>query len=322
MDIKVENIEQKNEKIENLSEGKTSKNKIVSFSLCPELNFTIISKRKNINIPFSIYRTSFDYIREDASKAQNLKAMNIHLSNHFRYNNTTHREITNFRSGKNRSVDRVSINLSENNDKANNYKTENLKEKVIDVSKEINERWKSKQKISKNNFSFINKVKNKDKNKESSTINKKIYIKELLNSIKIKTNSNNNNSNKKNNNNSKEYYILIKHDKNNKNENVLYEIVSPSSNEDFEISINNFIYKKDNKESQNNNFETISTIDNSTLANGRKKSKFSNKQVPIFKKSLKESSQTENEEFIPFFILTEKEIKNLYEVIDKKRIKK
>ena len=342
MDIKVENIEQKNENKENLSEGKTSKNKILSFTLCTELNLTIISKRKNINIPFSIYRTSFDYIREDASKAittrrknygisnssmfiganQNLKAMNIHLSNHFRYNNTTHREITNFRSGKNRSADRVSINLWENNDKENNYKTENIKEKVIDVIKEINERWKSKQKISKNNFSFINKAKKKDKDKESTTINKKIYIQELLNDMNIKTISNNdNNSNKKNNDNNKEYYILIKHDKNNKNENVLYEIVSPSSNEDFEISINNFIYKKDNKESQNNNFETISTIDNSTLANGRKKSKFSNKQVPLFKKSLKESSQTENEEFIPFFILTEKEIKNLYEVIDKSQKK-
>lgn len=349
MDVKVENsnpTEQSIEKIENLSERKTSKNKIPSFSHCSELSFTIISKRKNFNIPFSIYRTSFDYIREDTSKAittrrknygisnssmfiganQNLKAMNIHLSNHFRYNNTTHREITNFRSGKNRSADRVSINLWENNDKENNYKTENIKEKVIDVIKEINERWKSKQKISKNNFSFINKVKNKDKDKvkdkdkESTTINKKIYIQELLNDMNIKTISNNdNNSNKKNNDNNKEYYILIKHDKNNKNENVIYEIVSPSSTKDFEISINNFIYKKDNKENKNNNIETISTIDNSNLTNGKKKSKFSNKQIPKIKKSSKESSQKENEEFIPFFILTEKELKNLYQIIEKSK---
>ena len=64
---------------------------------------------KYFNIPYSIYRISFDYIREDTSKTitpirknyginnssmfigahQSLKAMNIHLSNHFRYNNTT-----------------------------------------------------------------------------------------------------------------------------------------------------------------------------------------------------------------------------------------
>ena len=140
--------------------------------------------------------------------------------------------------------------------------------------------------------------------------------------MNIKINSNNdNNSNKKNNENNKEYYILIKHDKNNKNENVIYEIVSPSSTKDFEISINNFMFKKDHKENKNNNIETISTIDNSTLTNGRKKSKFSNKQIPKIKKSSKESSQKENEEFIPFFILTEKEIKNLYEVIDKSQKK-
>lgn len=335
MDNNIENnnpIKQKSEKIENLSEEKTGKTKICSFSRCPELNFEIISNRKIVNFPLSIYRTSFDFIREDASKAittrrknygisnssmfigahQNLKAMNIHLSNHFRYNNTTHREITNFRNGKNRSADRVSINLSEN---STNYKTENIKDKITEVLKEINDRWKSKQKISKNNFSFVNKDMKKDKDKESSTINKKIYIQELLNNINAKTNSNNEKNLNKNNNNKE--YILIKYDKNNKNENVIYEIVSPSSNEDFEISINNFIYKKGNKES--NNSETISTIDNSTLANGKKKSKFGNRQAPQIIKTSKDSSQKENEEFIPFFILTEKEIKNLYETIEKSK---
>ena len=351
MDSNIDNnkpIEQKNEKIENLSEGKARQKKVISFSHCPEFNFALISNRKNYNFPLSIYRTSFDYIREDASKAittrrknygisnssifigsrQNLKAMNIHLSNHFRYNNTAHREITNFRNGKNKSVDRVSVNLTDIDEQTTNIKTESIKEKVTDVLKEISDRWKIKQKISKNNFSFIcipknkdkDKEKDKDKDKESVTINKKIYIQELLNNINIKTNSNNdNNSNKNSNDNNKQYYILIKHNKNNKNENVIYEIVSPSSTEDFEKSINNFIYKKDNKENQNNNIETISTIDNSTLCNGKKKSKFSHQQMLKNKSSSKDNSQKENEKFIPFFILTEKEIKNFYETIEKSK---
>lgn len=207
---------------------------------------------------------------------QNLKAQNIRLINHSRYNNTVHREISNFKNGKGKSVDKANNSLSENDSLKNNNNIQNKKDEPIDVLKEISLRWKNNQKICKNNFSFISKVKNKD-DKDYSIINKNIYIKELLNSIIINKEIINNkyNPDKDKNNNNKDYYILIKHNKNNNIENIMHEIISPHSNEELEKSINDFIYKKDNKENQNNNVETISTSDNSTLNNGKKKSKFS-----------------------------------------------
>ena len=251
---------------------------------------------------------------------QNLKAQNIRLINHSNYNNTVHREISNFKNGKGKSVDKVNISLSENDAlKNNNYNTQNKKDESMNVLKEIDLRWKSNQKIYKNNFSFINKVNKKDNkdNKDLSIINKKIYIKELLNSIKGVTN-NIENSDKSNNNNNREYYILIKHNKDNTIENIMHEIISPNSNEELEKSINNFIYKKDNKENQNNNAETLSNSDNSTFNNGRKKSKFSHYEHKKSNSSNSNNTEDIKEEFIPIFILTKKELINLYEIIEGK----
>ena len=189
----------------------------------------------------------------------------------------------------------------------------------MNVLKEIDLRWKSNQKIYKNNFSFINKVNKKDNkdNKDLSIINKKIYIKELLNSIKGVTN-NIENSDKSNNNNNREYYILIKHNKDNTIENIMHEIISPNSNEELEKSINNFIYKKDNKENQNNNAETLFNSDNSTFNNGRKKSCFSHYEHKKSNSSNSNNSEAIKEEFIPIFILTKTELINLYEIIEGK----
>ena len=251
---------------------------------------------------------------------QNLKAQNIRLINHSKYNNTVHREISNFKNGKGKSVDKANISLSENDAlKNNNYNTQNKKDESMNVLKEIDLRWKSNQKINKNNFSFISKANKKDNkdNKDLSIINKKIYIKELLNSIKGVTN-NIENSDKSNNNNNREYYILIKHNKDNTIENIMHEIISPNSNEELEKSINNFIYKKDNKENQNNNAETLSNSDNSTFNNGRKKSKFSHYEHKKSNSSNSNNTEDIKEEFIPIFILTKKELINLYEIIEGK----
>ena len=240
---------------------------------------------------------------------QNLKAMNIRLSNHFKYNNTVHREISNFKNGKGKSVDKVNINLSENDELKNSKNNvQNKKEESINVLKEIALRWKSNQKICKNNFSFNSKVNNKE-DKDSSIINKTIYIKELLNSIII---------NKEEINNNKEYYILIKHNKNNANESIMHEIISTNSSEELEKSINNFIYKKDDKENQNNNIETISTSNNSTLNNGKKKSKFSHYEHKKSNSSNSNNTEVKKEEFIPIFMLTKRELINLYEIIEGK----
>ena len=317
-----------------------------TYSHCFETNFAILSNRKSFVLPFSIYRSSFDYIKENPLTAkttrrnhlgmsnssifigakQNLKAMNIHLSNNFRYNNIAHREITNFKNGKNNSVDRVNGKLSENDAQKNNN-TDNKKVEPVDILKEINLRWKNNQNIFKNNFSFINKINKKEpipspSPSPSSTINKKIYIQELLNNIKINTNTNNiNNENGSNgsNNNEKEYYILIKHNKNNKNENIIHEVISPNSNEDFENSINNFLKKKENKENISNNSESSTVNDNSTLTNGRKKSKFSHQESYHMKKSSSQDiNNDQKDEFIPFFIITKKELINLYDIIENK----
>ena len=334
-----ENIENNNAiQKENINEN--------TYSHCFETNFAILSNRKSFVLPFSIYRSSFDYIKENPLTAkttrrnhlgmsnssifigakQNLKAMNIHLSNNFRYNNIAHREITNFKNGKNNSVDRVNGKLSENDAQKNNN-TDNKKVEPVDILKEINLRWKNNQKVFKNNFSFINKINKKEpipspSPSPSSTINKKIYIQELLNNIKINTNTNNiNNENGSNgsNNNEKEYYILIKHNKNNKNENIIHEVISPNSNEDFENSINNFLKKKENKENISNNSESSTVNDNSTLTNGRKKSKFSHQESYHMKKSSSQDiNNDQKDEFIPFFIITKKELINLYDIIENK----
>ena len=331
------------EKVEDNNANK--KEGINPYSHCLETNFAILSNRKSFVVPFSIYRSSFDYIKENPLTAkttrrnhlgmsnssifigarQNLKAMNIHLSNHFRYNNTAHREISDFRNGKNNSVDRANAKLSENDNQKNN--TDNKKAEPIDVLKEISLKWKNNQKVIKNNFSFISKISKKEpapspspSPSPSPTINKKIYIQELLNNIKLNTN-NINNANGSNglNNNEKEYYILIKHDKNNKNENIVHEVISPNSNEDFENLINNFLNKKDNKENMSNNSEASTVVDNSTLINGKKKSKFSHQEGTHFKKENSQSINNEQkDEFIPFFIITKKELINLYEIIENK----
>ena len=312
------------------------------YSHCFETNFAILSNRKSFILPFSIYRSSFDYIKENPLTAkttrrkylgvsnssifigarQNLKAMNIHLSNHFRYNNTAHREISNFRNGKNNSVDRVNGKLSENEPQKNNN-TDNKKVEPIDVLKEISLKWKNNQKVFKNNFSFISKINKKEpipppSPSPSPIINKKIYIKELLNNIKINTNNiNNENGSNGLNNNEKDYYILIRHDKNNKNENIIHEVISPKSNEDFENLINNFL--KENKENINNNSEALTVHDNSTLFNGRKKSKFSHQISSHIKKNNSQDINNEQKDaFIPFFIITKKELINLYDIIENK----
>jgi hypothetical protein len=318
------------------------------YSHCFETNFAILSNRKSFVLPFSIYRSSFDYIKENPLTAkttrrnhlgvsnssifigarQNLKAMNIHLSNHFRYNNIAHREISNFRNGKNNSVDRVNDKITQNDDQKNNN-IDNKKVEPIDVLKEISLKWKNNQKIFKNNFSFISKIKNKEpipppppspSPSPSPIINKKIYIQEILNNIKINTNNiNNENGSNGLNNNEKDYYILIRHDKNNKNENIIHEVISPKSNEDFENLINNFLNKKENKENINNNSEASTVNDNSTLFNGRKKSKFSHQISSHIKKNNSQDINNEQKDaFIPFFIITKKELINLYDIIENK----
>ena len=296
--------------------NKNNNVKKILYSHCAESNFTILSNNKNINQPTSKTSLSKNFSISNSNifigARQNLKAMNIRISNYSKYNNTVHKEISNFKNGKGKSVEKTKISLSENDAlRSNNLDSQNKKDETVNVLKEIALRWKNNQQICKSNLSFISKINNKD-DKDYSIINKEIYIKELLNSIIINKEVINNI------NNNKEYYILIKHNKSNANEHMMHEIINPNSKEELEKSINNFIYKKNNKENQNNNIETAASCDNSTFINGKKKSKFSHSEHKKSTFSNANNTEVKKEEFIPIFILTKTELINLYEIIEGK----
>ena len=333
---KITSNEEKDEELQkSINKENLNNSKIYSFSL--QTNFSIISNIKNFKIPFSIQKSSLNYIsiKSDENKEknkksfvqinntsifiggrQNLKGMRIHLSNNCKYNNTVHKEITNF---KNKSVDKTNVRLTENKNKPIEKVNIDLLEKEekndIDFLKFMNLRWKNHQQVFKNRISFISNT-----NQESININKKNYIQGLLNKFKINTTKNSNNNN--NNNNNQEKIILIKQDKYNINNNYIYEIISPSTKEELELSINTFINKSnDNKENQdNNNSETLSYKENNINNNGKKKSKFINQQEIQIKKTKEKDNNNkklQKDDFVPIFILNNKDIIELYEIIEK-----
>ena len=345
MNDKNENIsnsyEQKNEDLQqskNKEITKSELNKSKLFLSCIQSNFTLISNNKIFNSPLYIEKSSLDYIpkniitiKDKKSKRnniipinntsifiggrQNLKGMRIHLSSNYKYNNTVHREITDFRNNKNKSVDKANVRLAENKpiEKVSIDLIEKDNQNQNDITnalKMILIRWKNFQKVSNNNLSYINK-------QESFFLNKKNYIEGLKSKINI-----NSNKNKNTNNNNLEKYILIKQDKYNKDNSFISEIICPSSNEELETSISSFIYKiSDNKENQNNisnSNDNISTQD-TYLHNGKKRSKFSNKKLIQFKNIKSEKPNANDkmlkDDFSPIFIFTKKDIQELYEMI-------
>ena len=345
MNDKNENIsnsyEQKNEDLQQSKNKEITKSEINNSKLflsCIQSNFTLISNNKIFNSPLYIEKSSLDYIpkniitiKDKKSKRnniipinntsifiggrQNLKGMRIHLSSNYKYNNTVHREITDFRNNKNKSVDKANVRLAENKpiEKVSIDLIEKDNQNQNDITnalKMILIRWKNFQKVSNNNLSYINK-------QESFFLNKKNYIEGLKSKINI-----NSNKNKNTNNNNLEKYILIKQDKYNKDNSFISEIICPSSNEELETSISSFIYKiSDNKENQNNisnSNDNISTQD-TYLHNGKKRSKFSNKKLIQFK-NIKSEKPNANDKmlkdnFSPIFIFTKKDIQELYEMI-------
>ena len=345
MNDKNENIsnsyEQKNEDLQQSKNKEITKSELNNSKLflsCIQSNFTLISNNKIFNSPLYIEKSSLDYIpkniitiKDKKSKRnniipinntsifiggrQNLKGMRIHLSSNYKYNNTVHREITDFRNNKNKSVDKANVRLAENKpiEKVSIDLIEKDNQNQNDITnalKMILIRWKNFQKVSNNNLSYINK-------QESFFLNKKNYIEGLKSKINI-----NSNKNKNTNNNNLEKYILIKQDKYNKDNSFISEIICPSSNEELETSISSFIYKiSDNKENQNNisnSNDNISTQD-TYLHNGKKRSKFSNKKLIQFKNIKSEKPNANDkmlkDDFSPIFIFTKKDIQELYEMI-------
>ena len=242
---------------------------------------------------------------------QNLKGMRIHLSKP-NYNNIVHKEITDFKISKNKSIENVKINLEENKTDIINNNTNNTS--VSDLLKSMNKRWKEYEKEFKMRLTYIS-------NKETIILNKKQYIDELIKKINITNTSVKNNT--------KESYILIKQDKNNKSNKFIYEVISPLSNKELETSVNQFILKKndnlDNSSEFNMEIYNKKTSQNYVYVNNgnndKKKSKFNHNEIPNKKNSDEFSSnneKTEKEYFNPVFIFNQKQLKYFLEILDEK----
>lgn len=242
---------------------------------------------------------------------QNLKGMRIHLSKP-NYNNIVHKEITDFKISKNKSIENVKINLEENKTDIINNNTNNTS--VSDLLKSMNKRWKEYEKEFKMRLTYIS-------NKETIILNKKQYIDELIKKINITNTSVKNNT--------KESYILIKQDKNNKSNKFIYEVISPLSNKELETSVNQFILKKndnlDNSSEFNMEIYNKRTSQNYVYVNNgnndKKKSKFNHNEIPNKKNSDEFSSnneKTEKEYFNPVFIFNQKQLKYFLEILDEK----
>ena len=242
---------------------------------------------------------------------QNLKGMRIHLSKP-NYNNIVHKEITDFKISKNKSIENVKINLEENKTDIINNNTNNTS--VSDLLKSMNKRWKEYEKEFKMRLTYIS-------NKETIILNKKQYIDELIKKINITNTSVKNNT--------KESYILIKQDKNNKSNKFIYEVISPLSNKELETSVNQFILKKndnlDNSSEFNMEIYDERTSQNYVYVNNgnndKKKSKFNHNEIPNKKNSDEFSSnneKTEKEYFNPVFIFNQKQLKYFLEILDEK----
>ena len=213
-------------------------------SICREINFEIKTEKKvNKSKNISTHNTSI-FI----GGRQNLKSKRIHLSTNTRYNNTAHREITNFRNKKNKSVDRVNIQIekSENSE---------LKEQ-IDIIKMMNIRWQNCLKISNDNLNFIQKEQKIEEIKEKPIFDTNKYIKDLMDKINL-----NYNFEEIENSVNQEYFVLLKFDKYNQSNVFVHEIIAPKSKEDFEKAVNKFIKRKSTQINKDNNTDSSSSID-------------------------------------------------------------
>ena len=272
-------------------------------SICHESNFEIKIERKAKNKNISMYNTSI-FI----GGRQNLKSKRIHLSTNTRYNNTAHREITNFRNKKNKSVDRVNIELEKS---ANSEMNEQ-----IDIIKMMNVRWQNNLNISKSDLNIIQKQEKKEVKEEKENEKKEEkekanlfdmdkYIKDLKERINL-------NYNLEVNDNNPEYFVLLKMDKFEQNNIFIHEIIAPKSKEDFEKSVDKFIKRKSTQINKDNN----TTDSTSSMDTNKKKSKFSKKEN---KENINNNLKDAGEEFSPIFILNQKDLRDLYYIVEPKK---
>ena len=281
-------------------------------SICNESNFEIKSsynktffsssemKAKNKNI--SMYNTSI-FI----GGRQNLKSKRIHLASSAQFNNHIHREIQNFRNKKPKSVDKINIYLN---------KSENGEQKIeqIDIINMMNIRWQNNLQETRSDLSYIKIQEKKEPEKKLNLIDINKYIQELIDKININydfTEINNTTNNQ-------EYFILLKSDNYNQKNNIIHEIVSPKSIEDLEKSVQNFMKRPCSKINKDNNTDSSSSIE----LNKKKKilnQKENTDNINIIndnKENINNNVLPNENEFCPVFILSQKDIRNLYEIIE------
>ena len=282
-------------------------------SICTESNFVIKasynkailnSEKKPKNKNISMYNTSI-FI----GGHQNLKSKRIHLASNIQYNNHVIREIENFRNKKPKSVDKINIYLN---------KSENGEQKIeqIDIIKMMNIRWQNNLQETRNNLSYVNKQEKKEEKKlKLIDINK--YIQDLIDKININYDFNEINNN--NNINNQQYFVLLKSDSYNQKNNIIHEIIAPKNIEDLEKSVQKFMERPCSKINKDNNTNSSSSIDlnkkkrilNKSDNNNSNLNKISNN-----KENINNNRLINEMEYSPVFILNQKDIMNLYEIIE------
>ena len=257
-------------------------------------------KAKNKNI--SMYNTSI-FI----GGRQNLKSKRIHLASSAQFNNHIHREIQNFRNKKPKSVDKINIYLN---------KSENGEQKIeqIDIINMMNIRWQNNLQETRSDLSYIKIQEKKEPEKKLNLIDINKYIQELIDKININYDFNEINNKTDN----QEYFVLLKSDNYNQKNNIIHEIVSPKSIEDLEKSVQNFMKRPCSKINKDNNTDSSSSIE----LNKKKKilnQKENTDNINIIndnKENINDNVLPNENEFCPVFILSQKDIRNLYEIIE------
>ena len=284
-----------------------------SYSICNENDINLSYHIKSFNLPLSIVNTFFNYLTSIPKKEnndtnntisfrknyvitrsnifigarQNLKGMNLHLIENKKYNNVTHKEITDLKNNNKRGVEKVEINLSQSKN-AN----------ILSPTEEINN--------------------------ETIAINKKKYINELVNKINITSNTNKNNTQQyyilikqdRKSKNNKFIHEVISPETNKDLETSVYKFLNDNQeNVEYNMdtlnkrtSQNNIIVNSGKKKSKFNNKSNEISMKNSEEINNDN----SNSNNDIQPK----------EEFCPVFIFTQEQIENLLKNVEKKTNKK
>ena len=277
-------------------------------SICNESNFLIKAsynkvlssseiKSKNKNI--SMYNTSI-FI----GGHQNLKSKRIHLASNIQYNNHVRREIQNFRNKKPKSVDKVNIYLN---------KSENGEQKFeqIDIVKMMNIRWQNNLQETRSNLSYVNKQEKKEElEKKLNLIDINKYIQDLIDKININYDFNEINNNQ-------EYFVLLKSDSYNQKNNIIHEIIAPKNIEDLEKSVHKFMKRPCSKINKDNNTNSSSSIDLNKKKKMLNKTENNNlNEISNNKENINNNCLINEMEYSPVFILSQKDIRNLYEIIE------